>query len=136
MLGEILTLMGLIDREHLEKALFIQKSTGMKIGSILVEQGTITPQDLQRGLKNVIVEEVYDILFWNHASFNFVEQSSNPVFEDPELKHLETTINMNEFLQDITKKISEIDVLKQWVPNEAAVFIIKENVKKENRRII
>ena len=132
MIGEILILMGLIDEECLKNGLFIQKNTGMKLGNILIEQGSVTPQDLEKALRNVLFEEVYDILFWNSAGFNFVEQTQEHLFEDTDLRYLESRINMNEFLQEASAKIDEIDVLKQWVPDDTAVYIIRENIKKED----
>jgi len=130
MLGEILTLMGVITSENLEQALFVQKNTGMKIGDILVEKGNIAPADLDKGLKNIIFEEVYDLLFWEQAGFSFVEESRNPLFEDPELRHIETDIDVHQFMREVSEKINEIDVLKQWVPDSTAVYIIKNKVKE------
>jgi predicted transcriptional regulator len=49
-LGQILTGSGLITIDDLNEALEIQKSTGQKVGEILLSMDMITPEELHIGV--------------------------------------------------------------------------------------
>jgi hypothetical protein len=51
LLGEILIERGVITRRHLERALEVQKVTGMRIGEALVEMGAATSEAIEQALR-------------------------------------------------------------------------------------
>ncbi|HOM03071.1 MAG TPA: GspE/PulE family protein [Acetivibrio sp.] len=51
-LGDLLLEEGLVSKEELDRALKLQKATGKKLGVLLVSEGIVSEEDIMRGLEN------------------------------------------------------------------------------------
>src|SRR5680860_683238 len=51
-LGEILIAGGVISPTHLEEALAMQKSLGLRLGEVLIKQGLVTEEDILRTMQS------------------------------------------------------------------------------------
>ncbi|MFH1708120.1 MAG: PQQ-binding-like beta-propeller repeat protein [Planctomycetota bacterium] len=132
MLGEVLILMGAVTKEQFDQALYLHKTTGLKLGAVLKEMGALNDATLTQGVENVVFEEVYDLLFWEGAAFRFTEQMAEPALEGTDLRHTELAIDSRQFLTEVAGKIDEIDVLRQWIPDSRVIFTLKRNVRRED----
>jgi len=70
-IGKILLGRGKITQNELDAALKLQESGKEPLGEILVGMGVITEADIQDALKFQIEEEIYNLLTWTNAQFEF-----------------------------------------------------------------
>ncbi|NIM18990.1 MAG: DUF4388 domain-containing protein [Candidatus Latescibacteria bacterium] len=79
-LGEYLVREGLINSDQLDKALR-KKAKGKKIGTILVQSGAISENELRCAIENQIKEVVYEVVRWREGWFTF-EEGKKPDAQD------------------------------------------------------
>jgi len=72
-LGEILVHRGRMTRKELEKALELQKSTRRRLGELLIQTGVAKASEVNEALGYQLEEELFELLRWEDASFNFKE---------------------------------------------------------------
>jgi glycine/D-amino acid oxidase-like deaminating enzyme len=70
--GQILVHRGLLTRDALELALAVQEDRpGQRLGTLLVESGVVTPDQLQSAVQDVIKRIVYGVMLWRAGRFRF-----------------------------------------------------------------
>jgi len=73
LLGNILVRRGRITRTQLEKTLELQKATQRMLGELLVQTGAAKAEDVNEALAFQLEEELFELLRWEGASFDFKE---------------------------------------------------------------
>lgn len=70
--GQILVHRGEVSAEALELALAVQKDRpGERVGSMLVQSGAVTPEQVQRAVGEVVRRILYGMLLWRDGRFRF-----------------------------------------------------------------
>ena len=78
-LGHLLVRAGRVTEGHIEQARLIQEKTpGMPLGAILVEQGFVSAGEVQRQLRFQIQEAVFELMQWKDGYFRFEESPAPP----------------------------------------------------------
>ena len=73
-IGHLLLRAGKVTERHIEHARRLQERTpGTPLGTILVEQGVVAPEDVKRQLRFQIEETVYELIQWKDGYFRFEE---------------------------------------------------------------
>lgn len=120
-LGDILVRQQVIDESILNSALEEQKRTNKRIGEILVENGYITKEILERELANQIAETIFTMLTWETGYFNF-EADLLPG-SDEFLVHL----SPQELLLEGARRIDEWRKLEKRLPSFESVLAVKKD---------
>jgi hypothetical protein len=77
-LGQVLLHYGKVDEIQLKIAREIQRTTGAKLGEVLVEQGFLTEDDVLGTLKTRTLDAIYDLFVWTEGDFEFYDDEPPP----------------------------------------------------------
>jgi len=69
--GQFLLAYGKISEEHLLRVFRRQGETGIKLGRLLVMEGLLEEEEVQRFLRIKAEETVYDLFLWSDGTFKF-----------------------------------------------------------------
>jgi len=110
-LGQVLLHYGKVDEIQLKVAREIQRTTGAKLGEVLVEQGFLTEDDVLNILKTRTLDAIYDLFVWTDGDFQFYDD--DPLPDDLLLIEVEPT-------NVIMEGIYRIDELARYRKRAAA----------------
>jgi hypothetical protein len=77
-LGQVLLHYGKVDDAQLKAAREVQRSSGAKLGEVLVEQGFLTEAEVVEILKTRTLDAIYDLFMWNEGDFEFYDEDPSP----------------------------------------------------------
>lgn len=115
-LGEMLLKANLINKTQLQHALDTQKETLKQIGDILIENESITINDLRHFLMLQTHDTIFKLLNWKRGTYNFIQRivTYNKKAIEP--------INTEHFLMDSLRMIDEWPEIKKKVYSYNLVF--------------
>jgi len=120
-LGDMLVRKQVIDESILKSALEEQKRTNKRIGEILVENGYITKEILEKELVNQIAETIFTMLTWETGYFNF-EADLLPGSED-----FLVQLSPQELLLEGARRIDEWRKLEKRLPPFESILAVKKD---------
>ena len=115
-LGQVLLHYGKVDEIQLKVAREMQRTTGAKLGEVLVEQGFLTEDDVLGILKTRTLDAIYDLFVWTDGDFEFYDDEPPP--EDLLLIEVEPT---NVVMEGIYR-IDEFARYRSLVPNDRTIL--------------
>jgi hypothetical protein len=124
-LGSILLEKEDFSPEDLEFALQMHRSTGRKLGDVLVEYGLLTRDEIEDCLRRQIEEEICEIFLWNNAEFTFDPGLPREGYFDPTGEGRVFDINVSRLLVEAARNVDEWTVLLVRVQNSAARYVYK-----------
>ena len=77
-LGQVLLHYGKVDENQLKAAREVQRTSGAKLGEVLVEQGYLTENEVLEILKIRTLDAIYDLFVWTEGDFEFYDDESLP----------------------------------------------------------
>ncbi len=77
-LGQVLLHYGKVSEAQLQAAREAQRSSGAKLGEVLVAQGFLSEQDVMDILKIRTLDAIYDLFLWDKGQFEFFDSQSLP----------------------------------------------------------
>ena len=115
-LGQVLLHYGKVEELQLKVAREIQRTTGAKLGEVLVEQGFLTEDDVLNILKTRTLDAIYDLFVWTDGDFEFYDDEPPP--EDLLLIEVEPT---NVIMEGIYR-IDEFARYRSLVPTDRTIL--------------
>lgn len=115
-LGQVLLHYGKVDDDQLKTARELQRSSGAKLGEVLVEQGFLTEAEVLEILKTRTLDAIYDLFMWDEGDFEFYDE--DPLPEDLLLIEVEPT---NVIMEGIYR-IDELARYRTLVPSDRAIL--------------
>ncbi|HSL54598.1 MAG TPA: DUF4388 domain-containing protein, partial [Pyrinomonadaceae bacterium] len=115
-LGQVLLHYGKVDEIQLRVAREVQRTTGAKLGEVLVEQGFLTEDDVLSVLKTRTLDAIYDLFVWTDGDFEFYDDEPPP--DDLLLIEVEPT---NVVMEGIYR-IDEFARYRTLVPNDRTIL--------------
>jgi len=115
-LGQVLLHYGKVDDSQLKAAREVQRTSGAKLGEVLVEQGFLTETEVLEILKTRTLDAIYDLFVWTDGDFEFYDDESLP--EDLLLIEVEPT---NVIMEGIYR-IDELARYRTLVPSDRSVL--------------
>ena len=115
-LGQVLLYYGKVDEIQLKVAREMQRTTGAKLGEVLVEQGFLTEDDVLEILKTRTLDAIYDLFVWTDGDFEFYDEEPSP--EDLLLIEVEPTSVIMEGIY----RLDELARYKTLVPSDRSVL--------------
>src|ERR1041385_1277820 len=119
-LGQVLLHYGKVDEIQLKVAREMQRTTGAKLGEVLVEQGFLTEDDVLGILKTRTLDAIYDLFVWEDADFEFYDDEPPP--DDLLLIQVEPT---NVVMEGIYR-IDEFARYRTLIPNDRTIIELNE----------
>ena len=124
-LGSILLEKENFPPENLEFALQLQKSTGKKLGEVLVEYGMLKQDDIDICLRRQFEEEICEIFLWNDAEFSFDPGPPREDFFDPAGDGRAFDLNVSRLLVEAARNVDEWSVLLNRIQNASSKFVYR-----------
>jgi len=115
-LGQVLLHYGKVDEAQLKAAREIQRTSGAKLGEVLVEQGFLTEAEVLAILKTRTLDAIYDLFVWTDGDFQFYDEE--PLPEDLLPIEVEPT---NVIMEGIYR-IDELARYRTLVPSDRSVL--------------
>src|SRR5215203_3984315 len=115
-LGQVLLHYGKVDETQLKAAREMQRTTGAKLGEVLVEQGFLTEEEVLAILKTRTLDAIYDLFVWTDGDFEFYDDEPPP--DDLLLIEVEPT---NVIMEGIYR-IDEFARYRTLVPTDRAIL--------------
>jgi len=115
-LGQVLLHYGKVDDAQLKSAREVQRTSGAKLGEVLVQQGFLTEDEVLAILKTRTLDAIYDLFVWTDGEFEFYDEEPPP--EDLLLIEVEPT---NVIMEGIYR-IDELARYKTLVPSDRSVL--------------
>ena len=115
-LGQVLLHYGKVDEDQLKAAREIQRTTGAKLGEVLVQQGFLTEDDVLGVLKTRTLDAIYDLFMWEEGDFEFYDEDLPP--DDLLLIEVEPT---NVIMEGIYR-IDEFARYRTLIPSDRSIL--------------
>ena len=115
-LGQVLLHYGKVDETQLKAAREVQRTSGAKLGEVLVQQGFLTEDDVLAILKTRTLDAIYDLFMWEEGDFEFYDEEPPP--EDLLLDGVEPT---NVIMEGIYR-IDELARYRTLVPSDRTIL--------------
>src|SRR6185503_19733778 len=135
-LGQILLHYGKVNESQLQQAREVQRTSGAKLGEVLVQLGLLTESDVLDILKTRTLDAIYDLFMWNEGQFEFYDDE--PLPEDLILIEVEPTTVIMEGIY----RIDELARYRTMVPSDRSIIELNAGwtsslkLGKEYRRIL
>lgn len=115
-LGQVLLHYGKVDDAQLKAARELQRTSGAKLGEVLVQQGFLTEAEVLEILKTRTLDAIYDLFMWEEGDFEFYDE--DPLPEELLLIEVEPT---NVIMEGIYR-IDELARYQTLVPSDRAIL--------------
>ncbi len=115
-LGQVLLHYGKVDETQLKAARELQRTSGAKLGEVLVQQGFLTEEEVLGILKTRTLDAIYDLFMWDEGDFEFYDEE--PLPDDLLLIEVEPT---NVIMEGIYR-IDEFARYKTLVPSDRSII--------------
>lgn len=115
-LGQILLHYGKLNEAQLQAAREAQRSTRVKLGEVLVQQGFLTEIEVLDILKTRTLDAIYDLFLWTEGDFEFYDDE--PLPDDLTLIEVEPTTVIMEGIY----RIDELGRYRTLVPSDRAIL--------------
>jgi tetratricopeptide (TPR) repeat protein len=116
-LGDLLVRNGLVSAELLQQAIDLQRTNPeRRIGQILLDLKSITPDALRRFVELQIEEAVYFLFTWTSGTFNF------EAGVEPDTQDLLVSINPESLLLEGARRVDEWELIAKKIPSFDLIF--------------
>jgi hypothetical protein len=115
-LGTLLLKRGRISKADLERALMLQKTSGKKLGMILVDMELFSREEIVDCLKLQVEEIAYNLFSWDSGDFIFQEGQL------PEIKDLLVNLSSMSVIMEGTRRIDEWLEIRKVLPKEGEIL--------------
>ena len=115
-LGQVLLHYGKVDDAQLKAAREVQRTSGAKLGEVLVEQGFMTEDEVLAILKTRTLDAIYDLFVWTDGEFEFFDDEPSP--DDLLLIEVEPTSVIMEGIY----RIDELARYKTLIPSDRSIL--------------
>jgi hypothetical protein len=116
-IGIVLVNQGSITKEQLEDALKIQKQTLQRLGPVFLQESMVTVDDLRRGREAQLFQVVFRLFRWKEGSYNFEPQNT----VDYERTGA-AALGADFILMEGIRMVDEWPIIERKIPSMAAVF--------------
>src|SRR5688572_3329894 len=135
-LGQVLLHYGKVDESQLQAAREIQRTSGVRLGEVLVQQGFMTEDEVLEILKTRTLDAIYDLFVWNEGEFEFYDDEPLPA--DLIVIEVEPTTVIMEGIY----RLDELARYRTLVPSDRSIVELNAGwtsslkLGKEYRRIL
>ena len=121
LLGHFLLFYGKINEDQLKRAVELQQQTRMNLDRILVQEGMVSKEEVEKALISRTEEVIYDLFLWEDAYFHF----STDGFDLEGLMLI--NLNLNAILFEGVRRKDEWKRIRESFPSYEVVFSLRPN---------
>jgi len=118
---------GIITEEQLQKCMKISAHTEKKIGMVLVEQGFLSPEQLEILLHRQIEQTLFSLFLWDQGEFQYRDQNFDLSGQ------IITSFDTMQVVLEASRRVDEISELKKRVPPDHDVLTINPNCSNKQK---
>ncbi len=115
-LGQIVLKSGRITKTDLQRAVYMHKTSGKKIGQVLVEMKLLSREELSMLLKQQVEEIIYNLFSWKEGEFIFKEGQL------PASREGLVDLNTMNIIMEGTRRIDEWVEIQKVMPSDHQVL--------------
>ncbi len=115
-LGQLLLKSGRITKNDLQRAVYMHKGSGKRIGQVLVEMKIISREELGIYLKQQVEEIIYNLFSWKEGEFIFKEGQL------PANREGLVELNTMNIVMEGTRRVDEWDEIQKVLPSDHQVL--------------
>jgi CheY-like chemotaxis protein len=121
-LGEILVRSEILTQERLAELLEQQRSSGQRLGDLVVNLGILSRETLDSALREQVAEEIYELFTWTDSSFEFTETLEDPPAKDHgPLAGVLLDANMMSLMIEAARRMDELERIRAVIPDERLI---------------
>jgi hypothetical protein len=118
-LGYVLLKSGTVSQEKLTQALGLQKQTGLRLGSVLVQNRFVEPAMLRAALRTQVLQIIYRIFKWGReGEFSFRQEEEI----DIDRENFQA-IRVDHILMEGMRMLDEWPSIEKKIPNFKKIFV-------------
>ncbi len=115
-LGQILLKTGRLTKTDLQRAIYMHKTSGKRIGQVLVEMKLLSREELGLFLKQQVEEIIYNLFSWKEGEFIFKEGQL------PATREGLVDLNTMNIIMEGTRRIEEWVEIQKVFPNDHQIL--------------
>lgn len=115
-LGQVLLHYGKVDENQLKAARELQRTSGAKLGEVLVQQGFLTEDEVLGILRTRTLDAIYDLFLWTEGDFQFYDDEPLP----DDLPHVE--VEPTNVIMEGIYRIDELNRYKTLIPSDRSIL--------------
>jgi hypothetical protein len=121
LLGHFLLFHGKLTEDQLKRALEVQQQTRGVLGKVLVQEGLLSKEEVEKALVSRTEEVIYDLFLWEDAYFHF----STDGYELDDLMLI--NLNLNSLLFEGVRRKDEWKRIREVFPSNDVVLSLRAN---------
>ncbi len=126
-IGDLLVSTGTVTRQELEDALAAQKSSNLRIGEILQNQGKLTEGRLDQILRDKFEEEIVELFMLNEGEYSFHFGETPEDYLDPDQVVSQVSLTTDHLILEAVRQIDEWQKISQELPGFRTVFVFTDD---------
>lgn len=120
-LGALLRSQGIISSDELAGFLQTARKKNQKLGKVLVDEGRLQPEELQRFIQMQVEHILYTLFLWQKGTFEYEDCTLNLENE------IITELDIMEVVLEASRRVDELSVLMRHVPDATHVVHLSEH---------
>lgn len=129
LLGKLILKKGKISKADLDNAVNLRKFSNKRLGTLLLEMGLLSREELTECLQYQIEEIIYNLFGWTWGEFFFVEQKRPPADQ------VAVQINTMNTVMEGTRRMDEWSQIHKLMPPDNVVLRIVEDPKIKSSKL-
>src|SRR5215831_11285655 len=117
--GQILIHYGKLDETQLQAAMEVQRTSGSRLGEILISKGFLAEDEVISTLRIRTMDIIYDLFLWDHAQFEFYDNERLPE------GLLRIEVEPNSVVMEGIYRIDEWARYRTVIPSDRAVLELR-----------
>ncbi len=125
--GQFLLAFDLVDEETLTRVFALQGETGIRLGRLLVMEGYLSEEEVQRFLRIKAEETIYELFLWgDQGSFKFFDD------EPSQGTHVPIQLDVTSILMEGSRRADEWGRIRSFFPsNQTVVQVVPDRISQE-----
>ena len=100
---------------QLMKALDEHKASGERLGTVLLNSGVVSQEQLENAIRQQIEDAIFDLLRWELGEFDW-EPGTEMTVEIP------IAVSVENLIMEASRRLDEFEVIKRKIPSEETVL--------------
>lgn len=128
-LGQFLMSYDYVSEDELNKAMQVQRESGMLLGKILVTIGVIEEADLTRLMILKAEETIYDLFLWEEGDFRFEDGQL------PDYQMVPLSVDLTGLMMEGSRRADEWARIRELVPGDGLIPVPKGKLDREKAEV-
>ncbi len=128
-LGQILLKAGRISKTDLQRAVYMHKTSGKRMGQVLVEMKLVSRDELGLYLRQQIEEIIYNLFSWKEGEFIFREGQL------PATREGLVELNTMNVIMEGTRRIDEWVEIQKVLPRDNQILCVSPLIQSKNDEV-